>query len=216
MFSYKNIMSKFSYFQKRDGYLSKLMKLFSVEMIALKETIDRVEEWRDIDKAEGETLDDIGTNVKRYRGKLNDTIYRILLKAKIAQNLSDGTINTMIKIIALTLSMDLKKVRIKELWHDSHFNEPAAIKFEASFYKDIYQMGLDTYTLTEILSDIAGGGIRVHVENHVYGDGIFKSVMLCGESVTIYPYTPSEINIHAKSKATAILYNGDDTVIYPR
>lgn len=216
MFNIKSIMEKFSHYFKRRGNLRKLMQIFSDELTILQKTIDRVNEWRDIDKAEGQTLDDIGTNVKRYRGKLNDAFYRVLLKAKIAQNLSDGTINTMIKIIALMLSMDSKKVRIKELWHDPNFKEPAAIKFETSFYKDIYQIGLDTYTLTEILSDIAAGGVRVHVENHVYGEGIINSVMLCGEAVTIYPYTPSQIVVHANSKSTAVLYNGDDTVIYPR
>lgn len=216
MFTVKDIISKFVDFFDKKRNTKKFISIFSGELTELHKTIERVGEWRDIDKAEGKALDDIGTNVKKNRGRLNDTIYRILLKAKIAQNLSDGRINTMIKIIALTLAVDISRVRIKELWHDERFNEPAAIKLESVFYKDIYRMGLDTYVLTETLNDIAGGGVRVHVENHIYSYGVFKSVMLCGESVTIYPYSPSQINVHAKSKSSSVFYDSDETVIYPR
>ncbi|MFA7468897.1 MAG: hypothetical protein WCY82_11640, partial [Desulfotomaculaceae bacterium] len=75
----------------KDGNIGKLFYVMAEEMFALKETFRRIDDWRDVDEAQGTTLDLIGGNVDQVRGQLIDETYRILIKSKIIRNMSDGT-----------------------------------------------------------------------------------------------------------------------------
>lgn len=161
MFNVKNIMEKFSHYFKREGNLHKLMQIFSDELIILKKSIDRVEEWRDIDQAEGQTLDDIGSNVNQSRGQATDPVYRILLKSKIARNLSDGTINTIIQVLSTALSIDKKELTIVEKWYDPDDPEPAAIKVIELPLERLNESGLDPANFVRIIKQTVAGGISV-------------------------------------------------------
>ncbi|MGF0470296.1 DUF2612 domain-containing protein [Lysinibacillus fusiformis] len=130
MFSTQSIVKRLSdYFDKTpDSNISKLMSIFAAEAKEVKATNDRIRQWRNIDDAEGDGLDLIGQNVNQPRGIATDEVYRILLKSKIARNLSDGTIDMIIQVLAILLSVDHKMIKIKEKWNDSEEPEPAAIK----------------------------------------------------------------------------------------
>ena len=161
MFSIKNIMDRFSHYFKRQGNLRKLMQIFSGELIILKQSIDLVEEWRDIDKAAGQALDDIGSNVNQPRGQATDPVYRILLKSKIARNLSDGTINTIIQVLSTALSVDKKELTIVEKWYDPDDPEPAAIKVIELPLKRLNESGLDPANFVRIIKQTVAGGVSV-------------------------------------------------------
>lgn len=165
MFSLKDIISRFTdYFDKQpNSNISKLMKIFSDELQTLNMTIERVGEWRDIDNAKGVVLDDAGTNIKQPRGVATDEVYRILLKSKIARNLSDGSINTIIQVLATALSCEYKDIKIKEKWTDELNPEPAAIQVIELPLVKINEAGLDPTNFARIVQRTVAGGIKVGV-----------------------------------------------------
>jgi hypothetical protein len=165
MFDAKSVVSRLSdYFDKRpESNISKLLKIFSEELQQLHTTIERVGEWRDIDKAEGAVLDDIGTNIKQPRGVATDDVYRILLKSKIARNLSDGSINTIIRVLAIALSCDYNEIKIIEKWDDPLEPEEAAIKVMELPLQKLNETGLDPINFARLVQKTVIGGVKVDV-----------------------------------------------------
>lgn len=165
MFDLKSIVSRFSdYFDKQPtSNISKLMRIFSDELVALNSTITKVGDWRDIDNAKGVALDDIGTNINQPRGVATDDIYRILLKSKIARNLSDGSINTIIRVLAIALSCDYSEIKIKEKWDDDLDPEEAAIKVIEMPLDRLNDTGLDPINFARIVQRTVAGGVKVDV-----------------------------------------------------
>lgn len=99
-----------------DGNIYNLFKLTAYHIQENEDLLDQIGDWRDIDQAEGETLNRIGRNVQQNRGQATDSIYRVLIKSKIKRNLSDGSINTLIDFLAFILGVEKSKVKISELW----------------------------------------------------------------------------------------------------
>ncbi|TKI65551.1 DUF2612 domain-containing protein [Lysinibacillus mangiferihumi] len=165
MFSTKSIVKKFAdYFDKTpDSNISKLMSIFAAEAQEVKDTNDRIRQWRNIDDAEGVGLDLIGQNVNQPRGVANDEVYRILLKSKIARNLSDGTIDTIIQVLAIALSVEPKMIKIKEKWNDPLEPEPAAIKVIELPLTKLNEAGLDPTNFVRIVQRTVAAGVKVGV-----------------------------------------------------
>lgn len=163
MYSTKEIISLFTDFFRKDedSNLYKLISLFSDELALLKETNQLILEWRDIDKAQGKALDLIGENINQSRGVATDEVYRILLKSKIARNLSDGTVNTIINVIAIALSTDKKNIKIVEGWADENNPEPASIKLMEMPLEAINKAGLDPANFVRIIQKTVAGGVKV-------------------------------------------------------
>lgn len=163
MFSTKDIVSRFVDYFKKDSAsnIAKLMHIFSDQLLQLQETTERVGDWRDIDNAQGKALDDIGSNVNQPRGKATDEVYRILLKSKIARNLSDGSINTIINVIAVALSVPTSQIRIVEKWHDELEPEPAALKLIEMPLQRINEAGLDPVNFVRIIQKTVAAGVKV-------------------------------------------------------
>lgn len=165
MFSTKTIMSRFAdYFAKHpNSNFSKLISIFSDELIVLENTNKQILLWREIDNAKGNALDLIGENVIQNRGVATDEVYRILLKSKIARNLSDGTINTIIQVISIALSTDPSTIKIVEKWNDVDEPEPAAIKLIELPLTKINEAGLDPLNFIRIIQRTVAAGVKVGV-----------------------------------------------------
>lgn len=163
MYSTKEIISLFTdYFRKNeDSNLYKLVSLFSSELERIKETNNLIVEWRAIDKAQGKALDLIGENINQSRGVATDEVYRVLLKSKIARNLSDGTINTIINVIAIALSTDKNSIKIVEGWTDELNPEPASIKLMEMPLEAINRAGIDPANFVRIIQKTVAGGVKV-------------------------------------------------------
>jgi hypothetical protein len=144
-----------------ESNIGKIIKILADEYDLLKETFDRIEEWRDVDKAEGAVLDDIGKDIGQPRGAATDEIYRILLRAKAARNFSDGTIDTIIRVLSLSLNTDPKEIRIKELHSDPENPEPAAIKLEQIPLKRLNEVGMSPSQFVRIVQKTVAAGVRV-------------------------------------------------------
>lgn len=167
MFSVDNIMSRFvDYFDKRpDSNLSKLISIFSEELMNFKETNDRILEWRSIDQAQGEALNLIGENINQARGAANDEVYRILLKSKIARSLSDGSINMIIQVLSIALSTEPSEIKIVEKWTDSSTPEPAAISVIELPIAALNAAGLDPVQFGRIVQRTVAAGVKVDAIN---------------------------------------------------
>lgn len=139
--------------------LYSLMSVYSDELLLLKETNDRIMDWRNIDNAEGKALDLIGKDLRKPRGNNADAAYRIILKTKVAQNLANGTINGLINAIAYVLQIDKKEIKISEMWHT--LSEPAALSLEALPMEKIYNANLTASEFEVILKALVGGGIKL-------------------------------------------------------
>lgn len=146
-------------FVKKDGSNNnKLIILLSEKIDTLESTFTKIESWRDINQAEGTTLDELGANVGQKRGTLSDEMLRVLIRARIARNASDGTINKMIEALALSLDASPSTIKIKALYNEG---QPAALMIEGIPIDALNKTGLTAAQFGYIAQEVAAGGIRV-------------------------------------------------------
>lgn len=116
-----------NYKKEKNSNNYKILDLSHSQHIKLMDNVRLVELWRDMDNAEGITLDRIGRNVLELREGRNDIDYRKAIRIKIRGNLSAGTIediNTLAQIL-FEESFDT----LRETWWQELFKfEPAAIE----------------------------------------------------------------------------------------
>jgi hypothetical protein len=150
-----------AYRKDPESNIGKIIKILTDELDLLKSTFDRIEEWRDVEKAEGAVLDDLGSNVGQPRGAATDEIYRILLRSKVARNFSDGTIDSIIRVISIAVKADPKEIRIKELYNDPNTPEPAAIGLIQLPLRKLNEVGMSPKQFVQIVQKTVAAGIRV-------------------------------------------------------
>lgn len=121
----------------------------------LEKGFTSINDSRNIDKAQGETLDKLGANVGQFRNGEDDDLYRQLIKVRILANMSIGNIPTINKVMSI-LVKDIY-LGISEAWpYERYWNEPATIflklkpKFK-NFPKDI-------------IEKIKAAGVRVYFD----------------------------------------------------
>lgn len=124
--------------------LSNLGKLFSIpleQLEKLKVIFTRMEDWRDIDNAEGAVLDRIGEEIlQEYRGGANDVQYRLKLKTRIVVNyLSNGDIESIIQLLNIFLDNNLVSVQTAANVKDGPFaGLPATLVITIRGHNDDY------------------------------------------------------------------------------
>ncbi|UVI28158.1 hypothetical protein [Paenibacillus spongiae] len=179
----KALLSRLTDVYRKDisSNIGKLMIIFAVELERMKETQQRMKEWRDIDKAEGTTLDRIGTNVVQPRGVATDEVYRVLIKSKIARNLSKGDINTIIKVLATALNADPSEIRIEEMYNDLVNPEPAAISLIQLPIARINAVGMSPVQFARIVQRTVAAGVRVGAIE-MAGTFAFSSILDASET----------------------------------
>jgi hypothetical protein len=141
--------------------IGKLMSILNIQLNDLLQTLDTMEKWRDIDLAQGSTLDGIGQNVAQPRGAASDQVYRILIKSKIARNLSRGDINTVIRVIALAVNAQHSEIEIHEKFTDPLEPEPAAISLLRLPLSRISDSEIDLRQFARIIQKTVAAGVRV-------------------------------------------------------
>lgn len=163
MFSVKDMLRRFAdtYNKNPESNLGKLIGILHGELATLDETFSRIREWRSIDAAQGKTLDRIGTNVVQPRGAATDEVYRVLLKSKIARNLSKTDINTIIQVLAIALDCNYSDIRIQEKFDDQQEPEPAAINLIRVPTKRLNEVGMSPDQFARIIQKTVAAGVRV-------------------------------------------------------
>ncbi|ULO08943.1 hypothetical protein H1230_09305 [Paenibacillus sp. 19GGS1-52] len=163
MFSVKDMLKRFAdiYNKSPDSNIGKLIGILHGELATLDDTFTRIREWRSIDGAQGTTLDRIGTNVVQSRGASTDEVYRVLLKSKIARNLSKTDINTIIRVLAIALDCDYSDIRIQEKFNDPLEPEPAAINLIRVPTRRLNEVGMSPLQFARIIQKTVAAGVRV-------------------------------------------------------
>lgn len=144
-----------------ESNIGKIIKILADELEEIQSTFERIEEWKDVEVAEGAVLDDLGTNVGQPRGMATDEIYRILLRSKVARNFSDGTIDTIIRVVSLAINADPKEIKIKELYNDPNNPEPAAIGLIQVPLRKLNEVGMSPKQFVQIVQKTVAAGVRV-------------------------------------------------------
>ncbi|MBE7682015.1 hypothetical protein [Paenibacillus sp. P13VS] len=144
-----------------DSNIGKLLRIVSEPMNELKQDFEKIETWRDIDEAKGTTLDLIGGNVGQKRGAASDDVYRIMIKSKIARNLSKGDVNTIIRVIALAVGANYSDIKIQQKFHDPVDPEPAGISLMQLPLERLASSGIELNQFVQIISKTVAGGVSV-------------------------------------------------------
>ena len=152
-----------AYTKNPNSNVGKLIVIMSEGIDDLNDTLKTVEAWRDINQAQGTTLDLIGENVGQERGQANDEIMRILIRARVARNLSDGTFDGVIKALAVTLNTTSENIKIQELYDDIDAPEPAAIAITGLPLDVLNASGLSAGQFGLITQRVIAAGTRVAV-----------------------------------------------------
>ncbi|MEI2392220.1 DUF2612 domain-containing protein [Priestia megaterium] len=102
---FKEMISKLTdlFTKNENSNIGKTIRVFSDELEQVQATLEKTEQWRDIDDAEGTTLDLIGENVGQMRDNSSDEQFRLLIKTKIFSNLSIGDIESVNQLLRIYL-----------------------------------------------------------------------------------------------------------------
>jgi hypothetical protein len=143
----------------------RLFACITPEYGLLMETMAAMGDALDIDKAEGAMLDAAGANVGQARGQADDGIYRALVKTRIAANMSDGTIDTMLGIMAFLLNSDDALSRVTELHgsDDPDLREAAAISVSAPM-EGVLAAGVTLRQFVELMELVKPAGVRLRAD----------------------------------------------------
>ena len=163
MFDLKTMLRRFTDVYNKDpqSNIGKLIGILHGQLSAVNDTLDRTREWRSIDAAAGVALDRIGGNVVQPRGAATDEIYRVLLKSKIARNLSTSDTNTIIRVLALALDAEPSEIKIKPKWSDPAEPEPAAIALIRVPIRRLNEVGMSSSQFGQIIQQTVAAGVRV-------------------------------------------------------
>lgn len=148
--------------------IGKLFKIFSEQYTLLEKDFERQLAWRDINKAEGAVLDELGKMVGVARGTWDDAQYRVRIKTGIARNISNGTINKVIETLATTLQIDPTQITIDTEWQNGN---PATVRISNIPYAALVSSGVTQQELIQITKLIVAAGINVET---VSLDGTFQ------------------------------------------
>lgn len=155
--------------------ISKLLAIVEAEHDELLDTLQVVEAWQDLDRALGRALDRIGFDVQQFRGMATDEVYRVLIKSRIARNASDGSINTIIRVLSLAFDIDPSEFGIKETYNDPYDPEPAALSVIKAPLGGLLRTGLTGQQLGLMIAKTAAGGVGVK-SVELYGTFQFSSI----------------------------------------
>lgn len=144
--------------KKVESNVGKILKLAADNYGKISDNLHLQLDWKNISVAEGYALDEIGAMVGLPRGTYTDEMYRIRIKTRIAQNLSDGTINGVIETLSASLDIDLRDIQIDTLWQSGH---PATIRITKIPVTALNEAGMTQEELIEIVKVIIASGIDV-------------------------------------------------------
>ena len=150
----------------------------------IQDAITSIQDSRNIDKAEGKTLDLIGANVGQFRIDEDDELYRLLIKTRIIANLSKGDIPTINQVSSVLMREMF--LGLEEVWSSGYFPEPAA--FSLKLDNEIKQIPY------ELIKRIKSAGVKVFFQfsyEHslyfgMYGKQARHSTMLPADFITDY------------------------------
>lgn len=158
----KWLLRKFTdnYNKMPDGVIGKLMYILAVKLGEIKETAEKVELWKDLQEAQGTTLDLIGEDVGQSRNGRSDVAYRILIQARRAANESCGDLNGIIRALATMLRCEYEEIYISEVEADDT-KYPAHIAMVEVPADVLETAELRIEEVRDMLKQIISGGVSI-------------------------------------------------------
>ena len=153
--------------------IGKLFSIFASRLDMIKEHIERIRLWDNLDYAEGSVLDRYGANFGVFREGTSDNFYRLLIKVKMISQLSGGDIDTVINAVATMYGIEPLQVKFEEIF-------PAKIKVTVQ----ATDIGVEQMQAVEIIARLikriiaAGVGFYTVIETKIITEGSLKTAAL--------------------------------------
>lgn len=96
--------------------IGKLFSIFAWGLDFIHGQAELVKKWENIDYAQGSVLDRYGANFGVARGSANDTLYRLLIKAKMMAQLSGGEEEAMLKAVAEIFDTEYANIWLEDVF----------------------------------------------------------------------------------------------------
>lgn len=138
--------------------IGKIFQVFAQEYKDINDTLLTMQEWTDLNKAEGKVLDAIGDEYNQRRGTADDERYRMLIRAKRARNKVDGTINNIIDALSVALSVPETEISVQN-WNEF---EPASIVIEI-IPKLISEANLNVSDFKSLSEEVVAAGVNTYL-----------------------------------------------------
>lgn len=152
------------YLKNENTNIGKLFFIVDNEMEQLKTVLKTIEDWRSLNNAKGSTLDLIGSNINQSRGRASDEIYRIMIRGKEALNQSDGTMNSIIRVLSQAVDCDPSDINIYSL-KEQGMDEPAAIIITKAPIDALNRVGMSPAQFVQLAQRSVLAGVRVDSAN---------------------------------------------------
>lgn len=149
-----------AYTKNTDSNIGKVLLILSEQIDDVNDSFVAIENYRDLNQATGETLDLIGKSIGQPRGQATDEVYRILIRARIARNASDGTTDKIILALSLALNTDPSNVRVSELMDGGSY-EPATVGLVNLPLDALLNAGMTASQFGMLMQRIVASGVRV-------------------------------------------------------
>lgn len=104
-----------AYYKGNDGNNYKLLHLNELVACEFQADMQSVLDTLDIEQVYGKTLDFYGDFVGQKRGTLTDDEYRIYIKNKMAQNICQGDINSILNLLSKIFDCSIADISIEEV-----------------------------------------------------------------------------------------------------
>lgn len=144
--------------KNNDSNFVKKLKMLADEMEIVQTAFDDIEKVKNLNDAYGKTLDYYGSNVGESRKGNDDILYRLLIRIKIAENTSDGSIPHIIDALSLAIDRPPEDIYVQEGWSFVTEEQPAAIFL--SFPSEVFNDYNITYErFIKLFNNVVGGGI---------------------------------------------------------
>ncbi len=149
-----------SFFKDKESNNYKLLQIEKHIYDKINTMFQSIYEITDIDNAKGVVLDEIyGDRLNLKRGALNDTQYRLRLKAKISQSMSDGTRDGIAKALAYILNTTSDKIKLAS---DENSNTVQVVDLPLTVLEEAE---CTTDDILEIVDSMLPQGVHVSAAN---------------------------------------------------
>lgn len=156
--------------KSKTSNIGKIIILAQSQLEDVTDTLNLIEEWTDLDKAQGAVLDEIGADINQYRGQANDAIYRMMIRSKRARAASDGSYNAIIDTMAKTLNCKPTDLKFRSVIEQGG-TEPLALVVERIPIDVVSNAGLTQSQLVALIEQVTPGDVRVASANF---EGTFR------------------------------------------
>ena len=161
----------------------------------LQDLFTTIEDFRELDNANGEVLDAIGAQYNQLRGEADDSFYRIMIRSKMAINSGISTVNGLLDIIARSLNIPKKGIEIEPLrkWNGTTVDDGESL---AIAIRNIPLQWANTeweqnYIIDRIRSGVAAG-VRVDEVTFVDNSNVVLAVRGISSNTLTYQIYESE------------------------